>query len=155
MAWNTEIKRMKSGMLNVYNADYFEYSIDGYLQNNSMIALQKHLSPVTFDTEEDIDTYTCGLYKINEDRLRAKTILESKVRDLIILQNGNSLYNYEQFYNHQGIYRFKIIVTPLIGDNIPFWSDIFCVNEEETDNYIFLNGNNYTFLNGSNYKFIT
>lgn len=150
---STEVNIMKGGVLKVYNADFYEFQRDGYFDNNTTLDAKKYVFKFYFDSELTITGVTAGLYKINRDNLKEGNLTESKVKTLNISYEDSTIYLPVNYHNEHGMFRVIITATYASGTKT-FWTELFCIEELETDNYTLINGDNYTLINTDNYKLI-
>lgn len=122
----TEINTMKGGMLKVYDTDFIEFNLDGYLSNNTMISNSGGVVPFYFDTELTISTFSCELMQLDKDKIKVKHFSEVAIKSVTLLDSGNKLYLLE-LSQEVGIYRYKITVNSEV-----FYSGLFEVCEVDT-----------------------
>lgn len=123
------IEKMKSGVLRIYKGDYFEFQKDGYFENNTLLNYEYQIAGFKFDTELDISAVTVWLYGINKTDLNIKYINEYLIKSVSASNDGETVYLNNDYFASTGIYRYKITVRPVIGADVDFYSDCFCVKE--------------------------
>lgn len=126
-------KTIKSGSLKIYEADYFEFSRKDYFKNNSTLKACANTYPINFISDVLAVTSNAHLYEISEKTLNdTKTIIENKVDEFSVNINDYNLYMTKQSTNKRGLFRYKI----LVDGNIKYWSELFCIDNEQTVNDI-------------------
>ena len=118
---------MKSGILKIYEGDYFEFAKDLYFNNNSILEYRNLLPSFYFDSELNVDAVLAQINRIDEYSLNQKYISEAKNEDITPTYSGSNIYFPLDYFESQGYFRYQITVRPVVGANVVFYSDIFYV----------------------------
>ena len=120
-------KLMNSGFIKIYEGDYFEFSQPGYFDNNSILSYRNLLPGFYFDSTLDVDAVLAQINMIKEDSLKFKNLQEYKYQNITPTYSGSDIYFANDYFDKQGIFRYKMTVRPVVGANVVFYSSIFCV----------------------------
>lgn len=147
------MKRIESGQLKFYDTNYFEFSENNYIDNNSVISVKRRNCPFWLKPDDLLlGIPTCELMKINNNKLNNnKYISEIKIKDITLGQEINKIYFTGSSNADEGIYRY-IITTGASK----YWSEMFCVKIKKINgnsfyNFSDSNGNNFVDSNGNNF----
>jgi len=138
----TEINTMKGGLLKIYDADYFEFDLDGYFNNNTTLKNSGGVVPFYFDTELNISSFSCELMQLNQEKIKVKDFTEIKIKDVTLLQSGAKLY-LSKLSQEAGTYRYKINVNSVI-----FYSEIFYICPPDCGTWYFIDTDCFSYLDG-------
>ena len=122
-AAGADIKTMEGGVLKFYDKDYFEFSKDGYFDNNTLLLFKTVLPSFWFDVEASFTGSTSRLYKIDKDKLKVKELSETRVQSISVFKSGTKAYFERDYFDTKGIYRYKTTINA-----VDYYSDLFCVH---------------------------
>jgi hypothetical protein len=118
---------MKSGILRFYSEDTLEVLKDGYLDENTHITVNRYLNNLFFDSELTISSISADIYELNRSKIDAKIVDESKIKAVTLSNQGSIIYLNSDSFLNEGLYRIKVTVTPTVGPDVDFYSELFCI----------------------------
>jgi hypothetical protein len=117
----------ESGVLKFYDEDTLEFLKDGYLEINTEIEFNRGVYAFYFDSGLTISSVTSKIYKISRDDLSRKILTETELKDLTVTYTGSKVYYNDLEQLEEGLYRIQATVSPTVGDDVVFYSELFCV----------------------------
>lgn len=129
---------MKSGMLKFYNADILEFEKDGYFENRTSIIYNRYLTKIYFDSELTISSISAYIYELQD--ITTKEKLEYKRKEVTFTNTGSIVYLNTPLEMDIGTFRIIVTVSPTVGDDVVYYSELFCIMELSSSDWILADG---------------